>query len=125
MPNQPKKIKESLVSKILQILPRHNQNPSRPTIVDITPNQPSDDHPYTSIPPKKPVDTPQNTGSENLHKEVPNKGKEDHPTQIPSVKIQNPQREKSPLPFNLGAKVAKLNISVPLTKLSKNKTYKT
>ena len=125
VPNQPTKIKEALVSKILQILPRHNQNPSRPTIVDITPNQPSDDHPYTSIPPKKPVDTPQNTGSENLHKEVPNKGKEDHPTQIPSSKSPNSQTEKDPFPFNSGAEVSKLKILVPLTELIKHETYKT
>lgn len=68
VPNQPKKIKETPVSKILQIFPRQNQNPSGPTIVDITPNQPSNDQPSTSISPKNPVDTPQNTRLENSQK---------------------------------------------------------
>ena len=34
------------------------------------------------------------------------------------------QTGKTPLPFNLGAKVAKLKISVPLTDLVKHETYK-
>jgi len=70
------------------------------------------------------VDKPQNTRFENPHKEVHNKGKEDHPTQIPTMKIQNHQIKKASLPFNLGAEVAKLKILVPLTKLIKNETYK-
>ena len=68
VPNQPKKLKEAPVSKILQILPRQNQNPFGPTIVDITPNQPSDDQPSTSIPPKNPVEKHQNTRLENSQK---------------------------------------------------------
>lgn len=71
VPNQHKKIKEASVSKILQILPRQNHNPSSPTIIAITPNRPSDDHSSTSIPPKELVDKPQNTRFENPHKEVP------------------------------------------------------
>jgi len=125
VPNQPKKIKEALVSKILQILPKQNKKSSSPTIEDITPNQHSNYQTYTSIPPKKLVDTPRNTRLENSQKEVPNKGKEHHPTQIPTVKSPNPQTEKAPFPFNLGVEVAKLKISIPLTKLIKNETYKT
>lgn len=71
------------------------------------------------------MNTPENTRLENSQKEVPNKGKEDHPTQIPAVKTQNPQTEKAPFPFNLGEKLARLKISVPLIELIKNETYKT
>lgn len=113
--NQPKKIKEAPVSKILQILPRENPKPSSPTIVDITSNQPHVDQPSTSIPPEEPVDKAQNIRFENPHKEIPNKGKEDKPTQIPTAKIQNLQTKNVSLPFYLGTKIAKLKISVPLT----------
>ena len=70
------------------------------------------------------MDKAQNIRFENPHKEVPNKGKEDHPILIPAAKIQNPQTEKASLPFNLGAEVAKVKILVPLTELIKNETYK-
>lgn len=50
--------------------------------------------------------------------------KEEKPTPNPAMKIPNPQIEKAPLPFNLGAEVAKLKISVPLTELIKNETCK-
>ena len=40
------------------------------------------------------------------------------------MKVQNPQTEKASLPFNLGAEVAKLKISVPLTELINIETYK-
>jgi len=88
MQNQPQKIKESPVSKILQILPRQNPNPSSPKIVDITPNQAFDDQPSTSIP------------LVNPWKEIPNKEKENDPTQIPPAKTQNLQLEKASFPFN-------------------------
>lgn len=68
-----------------------NSKPSSPKIVDITPDQPSADQPSSLIPPKEPVDKAQNIRFENPHKEVPNKGKEDKPTQIPATKIQNLQ----------------------------------
>jgi len=61
MPNQPKKIKAALVTKTLQILPRSNQNPPGPTIVDITPNQPPYDQPSTSIPSNETVEKYPNT----------------------------------------------------------------
>jgi len=35
------------------------------------------------------VEKAQNIGFENPHKEIPNKGKEDKPTEIPAAKIQN------------------------------------
>jgi len=124
MQSQPKKIKEALVSKILQVHPRQNPNPFGPTIVDITSDQSYVDPPSAPIPPKEPVDKAQNTRSENLHKEIPNKGKEDKSTQIPVAKIQNLQIEKSSLPFNLGSEITKINISVPLTELINNETYK-
>lgn len=66
----------------------------------------------------------QNIIYENPHKEIPNKGKEEKPTQIPASKIQNLQTRKISLPFNLGAEIEKLKILVPLTKLIKNETYK-
>lgn len=73
--NQTKKIKEALVSKILQIIPRENQKPSSPTIVDITSDQPSADPPSTSIPHTESVDKTQNIIFENPHNEIPNNGK--------------------------------------------------
>lgn len=66
----------------------------------------------------------QNIRFENPHKQVPSKGKEDKPIQILAAKIQNLQIEKVSLPFNLGIEIAKIKISVPLTKLIKNETYK-
>ena len=56
------------------------------------------------------MDKAQNIRSENSHKEVPNKGKEDKTTQVPAAKIQNLQTEKVSLSFNLGADITKLNI---------------
>ena len=70
------------------------------------------------------MDKAQNIRSENPHKEIPNKGKEDKPTQVPAAKIQNLQTEKVSLPFNLGAEIAKLKILVPLIELIKNENYK-
>lgn len=61
---------------------------------------------------------------ENLEKKTSNAEKEDQTTPNPTTKILNPQSEKAPLPFNLGAKVEKLKISFPLIELIKNETYK-
>jgi len=97
---------------ILQILPKQNPNPSGPTIVDITSDQPSTDQPSTSVP------------LENPHNEIPNKEKEDNPTQILVAKTPNLQIEKASLPFNLGAEIAKLKISIHLIELIKKEPYK-
>ena len=110
--NQPKKIKTALFTKTLQILPRPNQNLSGPTIVDITHDQPPNDQPSTSIPSKETMEKSPNTILENPQKDTSNAEKEEQPTQTPAIKIPNPQTEKAPLPFNLGAEVAKLKISV-------------
>jgi len=61
---------------------------------------------------------------ENPDKNTPKNEKEKHTTQNFGSKIPNIQTDKSPLPFNLGAKVAKVKISVPLTELVKHETYK-
>lgn len=60
---------------------------------------------------------------ENPNKNNPNNEKEKHTTQNFGSKILNTQIDKSPLPFNLGAEVAKLKIAVPLIELVKHETY--
>jgi len=76
MPNQPRKIKAAPTTKTLQILPRRNHNPLGPTIADITPNQPPNDQPSTSIPSKETVEKYSNTILENPHKKSPNTERE-------------------------------------------------
>jgi len=56
-------------------------------------------------PPKDPIEN------------TPNNEKEKQTAQSFSSKIPNIETDKSPLPFNLGAKVPKLKISVHLTEL--------
>lgn len=95
MPNQPRKIKVAPITKTLQILPRPNQNPPGPTIVDIIPNQPPNDQPSTSIPFKETLEKSPNTILENPHKKTPNTEKEGKPTSIPAMKIPSPHTENS------------------------------
>ena len=59
----------------------------------------------------------------NRLKKTPNTKKEKQTTPNPVAKISNVQIDKSPLPLNLGAEVAKLKISVPLIELVKHETY--
>jgi len=61
---------------------------------------------------------------ENPIKKTPNIKKEEQTALIPIAKISNVQTENSPLPFNLGAKVPKLKILVPLIELVKHETYR-
>ena len=76
MSNQPKKIKVAPVTETLQILPRPSQNPSNPTIVDITHDQPPNDQPSTSIPSKEIVEKYPDTILENPQKKTSNAEKE-------------------------------------------------
>ena len=119
MENQPKITNEVPVLEVLQILPRPNQNPPSPIIEEITTNQPSVEPPSTSVPLKEAEKNTYNARSEIPHKEIPSKQKEDNSTQNPVSKVYNPSSS-----FNLGAEISKLKISVPLTELVKNKTYK-
>lgn len=61
---------------------------------------------------------------ENQPKKTSNAEKEEQTTPNPTIRIPNVQTKKSPLPFNLGAEVAKLKILVPLTERIKHETYR-
>jgi len=90
MPNQPKITNKVPVSKVLQILPRPNQNPSSPIIEEITVNQPSVEQPSTSVPLKEPETNAYHARSEIPRKEISSKQKEDNSTQNPVSKVYNP-----------------------------------
>jgi len=90
----------------------------------VTNDQPSNEQPSTLVPSKEIVEQSPEIVLENALKKTPTTEKEEQSTPNPTVKIPNIQTEKSPLPFNLGAEVAKLKISVPLTELIKHETYK-
>lgn len=128
MPNEPKKIKATnqnpQVTKTLQILSRPHQNPPCPTIEDVIDNQPSNEKPSTSVPLKGKMEQPPEIILECPIENNLNNEKEEKTIQNFGSKISNVQTDKSPLPFNLRAEVAKLKILVPLTELVKHETYR-
>ena len=119
MANQPKITNKVPISEVLQILPRPNQNPLSPIIEEITANQPSVEQPSTSVPLKEPEKDTYKARCEIPLKEIPSKQKEVNSTQNLVSNVDNPSSS-----FNLGVEISKLKISVPLTELVKNETYK-
>jgi len=128
VPNQLEKVKapnqNPLVTKTLQILSKPSQNPPCPIIEDVTNDQPSKEKHSTSVPLKETVDQSPKNAVENPIKKTPSNEKEEQTTQNLGAKISNVQIDKSSLPFNLGAEVAKLKISVPLIELVEHETYR-
>jgi len=111
------------MTKTLQILSRKNQNPSSPTIEDVFDNQPSNEKPSTSLPSKEIVEEPQKIASSKSTKDDLNPEIEEN---IENIIARHPKvkTNKTTLPFNLGVKVAKPKILVPLIELEKNDVYR-
>lgn len=86
-------------------------------------NHPSNEQPSNSLLSNEIVEEPQKIASEKSTKDVPNPKIEEN---VENISARNPkvQTDKTILPFNLGAEVAKLKISVPLTELAKHDVYR-
>ena len=116
---QTKKIIEAPVTKVLQILPRGTQGTSSPKIVDITSTETQTETITQNIPNRS-----NQSKTAETQIELPSTKKQDKNVQTTFVKEDLIQTNKAQLPFNIKTEIAKLKISVPLTELVKNESYR-
>lgn len=107
------------MTRILQILPRGTQETYNPIIVDITSVETQTSTVTQTIPNNRIQN--KTTGTQT---ELPSAEKEEKSTQTTMAKEDLIQSSKNQLRFNIKTEIAKLKISVPLTELVKNESYK-